>query len=70
MLDLCFDREIMARALLFIFYREFLVTGADTGAAGTAYFDPGGVAFWSKAKKTRRGGRRAEVTQVRIDTGP
>jgi hypothetical protein len=32
-----------------------LVTGADTGAAGTAHFEPGGVAFWSKTKKTRRG---------------
>jgi hypothetical protein len=32
-----------------------LVTGADTGAAGTAHFEPGGVIFWSKTKKTRRG---------------
>jgi len=23
-----------------------LVTGADTGAAGTVHFEPGGVSFW------------------------
>jgi hypothetical protein len=47
-------RGIMARALLFIL-TGILVTGADTGAAGTAHFDPGGIAFCSTAMKARRG---------------
>jgi hypothetical protein len=32
------------------------VTGADTGAAGTAHFEPGGVAFWDQCPKPKNGG--------------
>jgi hypothetical protein len=49
------------------------VTGADTGAVGTAHFEPGGVAFWSKAKKTRRGisaGLKSPGRETQIDSGP
>jgi len=47
-----------------LFLAGILLTRADTGAAGTIHFEPGGVIFWGKAKKARRGiGRRAEVTK-------
>jgi hypothetical protein len=44
----------MARALLFISYRQFKWPGLTQGAAGTVHFEPGGVTLWSKAKKTHR----------------
>ena len=41
------------------------MTGADTGAAGTVHFEPGGVFFWSKAEESPPARpRRAEVTKV------
>jgi len=56
-----------------LFLAGILLTRADTGAAGTIHFEPGGVIFWARRRKPAggsAGGLKSRSGIKQNDTGP